>query len=65
MLATKIALVAVMVGLALNNGYRLAPKILNQPQQSARDIRVCTLAEIALALCVIALVSAFGMLEPM
>lgn len=65
MLAAKIALVAVMVALALVNRYRFVPQAaLNQPQ-ALHAIRCGTIVEIGLGLCVIGLVSWFGMLEPM
>jgi putative copper resistance protein D len=65
MLATKIALVAAMSVMALVNRYRFAPQAdFNQPR-TLHAIRRGTIIEIGLALCVIALVSWFGMLEPM
>jgi putative copper export protein len=53
-----------MVALAIFNRYALVPQILDRPELAARSIRRGTIAEIAFALCVTALVSVLGMLEP-
>ena len=64
MLAAKIALVAMMVGLATVNRYTLAPGIASLRSNAVRAMRRATFAEIALRLGVVALVAVFGMLDP-
>jgi copper resistance protein D len=63
LLAAKIALVVLMIGLALINRYRLAPRLSVQPS-AARALIRNSLAELAIGAAVIALVSLFGLLEP-
>lgn len=64
LLAVKVALVAVMVGLAALNRYRLVPRLAHTPASTLRALRRATVAEIALGVVVVGLVSIFGMLEP-
>ena len=65
MLASKIALVAVMVGLAIVNRYALVPRIAAAQSSAVQAMRFGTVAEIALGLCVVGLVAVFGTLDPM
>ncbi|TPJ90608.1 copper homeostasis membrane protein CopD [Mesorhizobium sp. B2-3-13] len=64
MLATKMVLVLLMVSFAMLNRYKFVPQIAFQRSKSLRAIRIGTMTEITLSVCVIALVSIFGMLEP-
>ena len=64
MLALKIALVAVMVGLAAINRYVRVPRIAQRGSQAVQGIASATIAEIAMGLGVLGLVSVLGMLEP-
>jgi copper resistance protein D len=63
LLAAKVALVGAMIGLALINRYGLAPKLRAQPD-AARALMRNSLAELALGIFVVALVSVFGLLDP-
>jgi copper resistance protein D len=63
LLATKIALVGLMIGLALINRYRLAPRLRDRPSAPQALIRN-SVGELVLGAMVIALVSLFGLLEP-
>jgi copper resistance protein D len=63
LLAIKIALVGLMLALALANRYLLVPR-LSRTRRAMAWLRAGTLAEIAIAAFVIALVAVFGMLEP-
>ena len=58
MLASKIILVGIMVALATVNRYAFVTS------GAVRALRLGTVAEIVLGLCVVGLVSVFGMLEP-
>ena len=63
LLAGKLALVATMIAIALVNRYRLAPRL--KPGAPAFGLLIRTsLAEVALGVAVIALVSVFGLLDP-
>jgi putative copper resistance protein D len=64
MLAIKIGLVAVMAGLAIINRYALVPRIAWHRSFAVPAIRLGTVAEITLGICVVGLVAVFGMLEP-
>jgi putative copper resistance protein D len=64
MLDAKIALVGVMICLAIVNRYRFVPRLASDRPDAARAIRSDAIAELALGLGVIGLVSVFGMLEP-
>jgi copper resistance protein D len=63
LLLLKIGLVAVMVGLAIVNRYVLVPH-LQDSEAVLRGLRLSTLVELALGVCVVALVSLFGNLPP-
>jgi putative copper resistance protein D len=63
LLAAKLVLVATMIALALFNRYVLAPRLA--PEAPAlRTLMKTSLAEVALAAAVVALVSLFGLLDP-
>jgi putative copper resistance protein D len=64
LLLTKIGLVAAMIGLALINRYLLVPRIAAARDTNLARLRLSTLAEIALGGAVLALVAAFGTLDP-
>lgn len=65
LLAAKIGLVGLMIGIALVNGYWLAPKLsFNQPRTQRQLAALCGL-ELAVAVIVLALVAAFGNMAPM
>jgi len=64
LLLLKIALVAFMIAIALFNRYILAPR-LRQGERAAEGVMMKTsVAEVALAAVVVALVSLFGLLDP-
>jgi putative copper resistance protein D len=63
LLAIKIVLVSVMIGLAIVNGYSLLPQLRDQPRAVDALIRNTT-TELVLATFVVGLVSLFGLLEP-
>jgi putative copper resistance protein D len=63
LLAAKLALVAMMIALALVNRYRLAPRLTPGGRAFGLLMRT-SLAEVALGAAVIALVSVFGLLDP-
>jgi putative copper resistance protein D len=65
LLAAKIAIVAAMVGIALFNRYVLTPRIKTGPRAALRALRIACLAEVALGLVALALVSVFAILPPM
>jgi putative copper resistance protein D len=65
LLAIKIALVAGMIALSLINGYVLLPGIESEKDAAIETMRRQTIAELALAAGVLALVAVFGMLDPM
>jgi copper resistance protein D len=64
LLATKIACVAGMTGLALMNRYIFVPRMLTQPDRAIIQIRNGTYAEVALGASVLALVAFLGILDP-
>lgn len=64
MLAAKVALVAVMTSLAVLNRYVVVPRMAHSRDGAIRALRQATLAEIALGIFVVGLVSVFGLLEP-
>ena len=64
MLAAKVALVAIMTSLAVFNRYVLVPRMARSRGDAIRVLRQATLAEIALGIVVVGLVSVFGLLEP-
>ena len=59
----KIALVAVMIGLAIVNRYALVPQLKSRAGALAA-LRAITLANVALGTTVVALVSLFALLDP-
>ena len=63
LLAAKIAIVAAMIAIALFNRYYLTPRIEKEPG-ALRALTVASLAEVALGMVVLALVSAFAILAP-
>ncbi|MCF1461542.1 copper homeostasis membrane protein CopD [Agrobacterium vitis] len=63
-LALKIAAVAAMVTIAVVNRYVFVPQLHRSPVQAVRAIKIGTLAECALGLIAVALVSAFGTMPP-
>jgi copper resistance protein D len=64
LLATKIAFVAGMTGLALMNRYIFVPRMLTQRDRAVIQIRNGTYGELALGAGVLALVAFLGMLDP-
>lgn len=64
LLASKIALVAMMAGLATLNRYGFVPRIYGYGSRAVRTIRLITITEIILGICVVGLVSVYGMLDP-
>jgi putative copper resistance protein D len=64
LLATKIAFVTGMTGLALMNRYIFVPRMLTQPDRAIIQIRNGTYAELALGAGVLALVAFLGILDP-
>jgi copper resistance protein D len=64
LLLVKIALVAAMIAMALFNRYVLTPRIRNEPDAVLRALTINSVVEIALGMAVLALVSAFAILEP-
>jgi putative copper resistance protein D len=64
LLAAKIGLVALMLVLAVVNRYLLVPAMTGNRSTALAAMRRSCLAEIALAVVVVALVAVFGMLEP-
>lgn len=63
LLWVKIALAALMVGIALLNRYRFVPMI-GSDARALRCLKCYTILEITLAIGVMGLVAAFGMLSP-
>jgi len=64
LLATKIAFVAGMTGLALMNRYIFVPRMLTKPDRAILQIRNGTYGELALGAGVLALVAFLGILDP-
>jgi putative copper resistance protein D len=64
LLATKIAFVAGMTGLALVNRYLFVPRMVTQRDRAIIQIRNGTYAELALGAGVLALVAFLGILDP-
>ena len=64
LLDAKIALAAAMVALALFNRYKLAPRLAAGQGAAAAAMRRTALAEVALGVGAVALVSVFGLLDP-
>jgi putative copper resistance protein D len=63
LLIAKLVIVAIMIALALFNRFVLAPR-LKSSANALVTLRATSLAEIALGCVVIALVSAFALLDP-
>ncbi len=63
LLDVKIAIVAVMISLALVNRYALAPRISRSAGAFAA-LRAITMLNVGLGAIVVALVSAFALLDP-
>lgn len=64
LLATKIAIVAAMIATAIFNRYVLVPRMKNETSMALHALKTNSIAEVALGMAVLALVSAFGILEP-
>jgi putative copper resistance protein D len=64
LLAAKMALVAVMVGLAVVNRYVFVPRLARNRDGATAAILRATMAEIAIGTAVLALVAWFGTLDP-
>ncbi len=64
LLAVKIALVAIMAVLAIINRYVFVPWIGRNHDRALLALRLGSVAEVVIAIVVIALVAVFGMLEP-
>jgi len=64
LLALKIVLVMAMIGVALANRYVFMPRLGDDPVRAVARIRHGTFAELALGGGVLALVSWFGLLDP-
>jgi putative copper resistance protein D len=64
LLATKIALVAIMTALALFNRYIFVPRMRSHREQAIKLIRKGTFAELDAGIVVVGLVSVFGLLDP-
>ena len=65
LLVAKIAVVAAMVALALANRYALVPRMGAPAGDAVRTLRRTTLVEVGLGVVAIALVAAFGTLDPL
>ena len=63
LLAVKVGLVALMIGLALVNRYALVPR-LRRGARALAALRAVSLANVALGTVVVALVSVFALLDP-
>lgn len=63
LLSLKIALALLMMLIAVFNRYRLVPR-MGRSHAAARALVAGTVAEVVLAICVVALVAWFGTLEP-
>jgi putative copper resistance protein D len=64
LLAVKLALFLLMLGLAAGNRWRLAPALERDPSASLRALRLSLLAETAAALAIVAIVGWLGTLTP-
>lgn len=64
LITVKIVLVGAMVMLAIVNRYVFVPRMAGDDEQGLVALRRGTIAEIVLALLVVALVAVFGMLQP-
>jgi copper resistance protein D len=64
LLLLKIVVASVMVGLACLNRYGFVPRMAHDCSQALRLLRLGTILEIGLGILAIALVAAFGVMEP-
>jgi putative copper resistance protein D len=64
LLAAKIAVVAAMIATALVNRYVVVPRLADDASRATAALKVNTIAEAAMGLVVVALVSAFGLMDP-
>lgn len=64
LLAVKIVLVAAMIAVALVNRYVVVPRLAADTGRAAAALKVNAIAEAAMGLVVVALVSAFGLMDP-
>ena len=64
LLDAKIVMVAVMIATALFNRYVLVPRLNGDAVHAAAALKFSSVAEVAHAFVVVALVSAFGLLQP-
>jgi putative copper resistance protein D len=64
LLALKIVLAATMIGIATANRYQFVQRLAQHGPAGHRALRTGAVVEIVLGLCVVALVSVFGMLDP-
>jgi copper resistance protein D len=64
LLSAKILIVGMMIATAVANRYVLVPRLTGEGGRPVRKLKINSVAEIALAIVVIALVSAFGLIEP-
>jgi putative copper resistance protein D len=64
LLAAKIVMVATMIATAVFNRYVLVPRLKDEAGRAVEALKFNSIAEIAHAIVVVALVSTFGLLEP-
>jgi putative copper resistance protein D len=64
LLGAKIAIVAAMIATALFNRYVIVPRLTNDDSRATAALKVNAIAEAAMGLVVVALVSVFGLLAP-
>jgi copper resistance protein D len=64
LLTVKVVLFLLMLGLAANNRWRLAPKLDREPSGSLRALRLSLLAETGAALAIVAVVGWLGTYTP-
>ncbi len=64
LLAAKIALVLAMIATAMFNRYVLLARLTGEARRAVKMLKINAIAEFALAVVVVALVSAFGLLDP-
>jgi putative copper resistance protein D len=64
LLAAKIVMVATTIATAVFNRYFLVPRLKGEAGRAVETLKINSIAEIAYALVVVALVSTFGLLEP-
>jgi putative copper resistance protein D len=64
LLAAKILIVVTMIAMAILNRYLLVPRLAGGTGRAVAALKFSSAAEIALAIVAVALVSAFGLLQP-